>query len=525
MKKSYLSLALLLTLVLCVFAFASCGKEKTDATTALDATAALTTAAGTTAQATTAEATTAAPTRCAHVPAAEPTVTEPATCTDDGTQAYFCSVCHEMIPGTTETIPAKGHTPETDYTVDADATCSADGSKSIHCAVCHEIIPGTAVKIDADPAKHVVTTWTSVKEPHLLDQNGHRSGVCSLCSSPVEEDLVWEPTIFNSKTYDYVSNGDPNYGTGSFYVSKNVTELLEEGQHYYPTEEHPEGHDLWFEYSILWNETLANYDGRLWDPVAKKFDENQESVIALVSFRKQEGDQGSFKDLYRLYTNDNKSTTCPYAGHLSFETYRPGMEPADSCVYDLGAGQTYKGVLDETVTADSFASIGEYGWHRIGFRFHQEALVEHERKYPKYNANRADGEIVQNGWSELYIDGVCVWKVETSMQGYWDTAKREWAERYDGIRMNAISLFNANNDTTDPDKAVYLDNPKLIVEIKLQNVKDCANPVIFVYDDVIWTCGDGFVRNVEPDPSPVAQTLRIADGVTVPATVYFKLAD
>ncbi|MBP5349511.1 MAG: hypothetical protein J6Z13_04070, partial [Clostridia bacterium] len=382
MKKTYLSLALLLTLVLCVFAFASCGKEKTDATTALDTTAAGTTAAGTTAQATTAEATTAAPTQCAHVPDAEPTVTEPATCIDDGTQAYFCSVCHEMIPGTTETIPAKGHTPETDYTVDADATCGADGSKSIHCAVCHEIIPGTAVKIDADPTKHVVTTWTSVKEPHLLDQNGHRSGVCSLCSSPVEEDLVWEPEIFNSKTYEYASNGDPNYGTGSFYVSKNVTELLEEGQHYYPTEEHPEGYDLWFEYSLLWNETLANYDGRLWDPVQKKFDENQESVIALVSFRKQEGDQGSYKDLYRLYTNDNKSTTCPYAGHLSFETYRPGMEPADSCVYDLGAGQTYKGVLDETVTAASFPSIGEYGWHRIGFRFHQEALVEHEQKYP-----------------------------------------------------------------------------------------------------------------------------------------------
>ena len=111
------------------------------------------------------------------------------------------------------------------------------------------------------------------------------------------------------------------------------------------------------------------------------------------------------------------------------------------------------------------------------------------------------------------------------MQGYWDAAKREWAERYDGIRMNAISLFNANNDTTDPNKAVYLDNPKLIVEIKLQNVKDCANPVIFVYDDVNWTCGTGFVRNVEPEPSPVAQTLQIADGITVPATVYFKLAD
>ena len=524
MKKTNLFLAILLCLVLCVFAFASCGKKDGDATTAPDATAPGTTAAGTTAAATTAEATTAAPTEHVHVREDNYTVVTPATCTDPGSQAYFCSVCHETIPGTSVPIPATGHTPETEYTVDRAETCSADGSKSYHCSVCHKIIDGTSVAIPSDPSKHVVTDWIE-KTPHLLDRDGHRSGTCSLCSTPVEEEIVWAPEIFNSKTYEYASNGDPNYGTGSFYVSKNVDEVRGEGQHYYPTEERPEGNDLWFEYSLLWNETLANYDGRLWDPVAKKFDENQESVIALVSFRKQGGDQGTFKDLYRLYTNDDKSVTCPYAGRFSFETYRPGMDPADSCVYDLGAGQTYKGALDETVTAASFPSIGEYGWHRIGFRFHMEALVEHERKYPKYNANRADGESVQNAWSELYIDGVRVWKVETSMQGYWDTVKREWAERYDGIRMNGISLFNANNDANDTDKAVYLDNTNLIVEVKLQNVKDCVNPVIFVYDDVQWTCGDGFVRNVEPDPAPVAETLEIADGVTVPATVYFKLAD
>ena len=525
MKKTYASLALILVLVLCVFAFASCSK-KTDEATAADTTVADTTA-GTTAQETTAADTTAAPTECAHVPESEPTVLDAATCTLPGSQAYYCSVCHQMIPGTTAQIPAKGHTPDAEYTIDVAETCGAAGSKSYHCSVCDAIIDGTSVEIPADATKHVVETWT-VKQPHLLDQDGHKSGVCTLCSTPVEEDIAWAPEIFNSKTYDYVSNGDPNYGTGSFYISRLVDESRAEEQHFYPTEEQPLGNDLWFEYSILWNETLANYDGRLWDPVQKKFDENQESVIALVSFRKKGGDQGTFKDLYRLYAVDNKSTTCPYAGHFSFETYRPGMEPADSCVYDLGAGQTYKGVLDETVTAASFPSIGEYGWHRIGFRFHMEALVEHVQKYPKYNANRADGEIVHNGWSELYVDGVLVWKVETSMQGYWDDsnpAKGEWAGRYDGLRMNGISLFNANNDTTDTEKAVYMDNTNLIVEVKLQNVKDCANPVIFVYDDVICTCGDGFVRNVEPNPSPVAETLQIADGVTVPATVYFKLAD
>ena len=47
MKKTNLFLAILLCLVLCVFAFASCGKKDGDATTAPDATAAGTTAAAT----------------------------------------------------------------------------------------------------------------------------------------------------------------------------------------------------------------------------------------------------------------------------------------------------------------------------------------------------------------------------------------------------------------------------------------------------------------------------------------------
>ena len=507
MKKLYLSLVLILCLALCVFSFASCKKDN-DETTATDT------------EPVTTDSTTAAPTEHVHVAEDEYTMLTPPSCTEPGSQAYYCAVCRELIPGTTVDIPATGHVPATEYTVDREETCSAAGSKSYHCTVCQEIVEETVVPIPADPAKHVVE-WT-VKEPHLLDKNGHRSGTCSLCNTPLEEDFAWEPTIFNSKTAEKVSNGDPNFGTGSYYLSKEVQEILG-GKHFYPTDDNPDGYDLWFEYSLLWNETLANYDGRLYDPVAKKFDDDQQSVIALVSFRKKNGDQGTFKDLYRLYTRDNASVDCPYAGSFNFMTYRPGMEPADSCVYDLGAGQPYKGYLDDPVTAASFPTIGEYGWHRIGFRFHQETLVDHVQKYQKANSTRADSDIVQNGWSELYIDGVRVWKVETSMQGTW--SNNEWAERWHGLRINCISLYDAKNDPDDPEKIVYSDNKNLIVEMKLQNVFTCANAVIVVTDDAHWTCGTGFVRNVEPDPSPVADTLQIADGVTVPATVYFKLAD
>ena len=201
MKKLYLSLVLILCLALCVFSFASCKKDN-DETTAAD----------------TESVTTAAPTEHVHVAEDEYTMLTPPSCTEPGSQAYYCAVCRELIPGTTVDIPATGHVPATEYTVDREETCSAAGSKSYHCTVCQKIVEETVVPIPSDPDKHVVE-WT-VKEPHLLDKNGHRSGTCSLCNTPLEEDFAWEPTIFNSKTAEKVSNGDPNFGTGSYYLSK-----------------------------------------------------------------------------------------------------------------------------------------------------------------------------------------------------------------------------------------------------------------------------------------------------------------
>ena len=510
MKKLYLSLALILCLALCVFSFASCKKDN-DETTATD-----------TEPVTTAEATTAAPTEHVHVAEDEYTTLTPPSCTEPGSKAYYCTVCRELIPGTTVDIPATGHVPATEYTVDLEETCTTAGSKSYHCTVCQKIVESTVVPIPSDPDKHVVE-WT-VKEPHLLDQNGHKSGECSLCHTPLEEDIAWEPTIFNSKTAEKVSNGDPNFGTGSYYLSKEVQEILGD-KHFYPTDDNPDGYDLWFEYSLLWNETLANYDGRLYDPVKRKFDDDQQSVIALISFRKKNGDQGTFKDLYRIYTRDNASVDCPYAGSINMTTFRPLLDPAYSCVYDLGAGKPfYKATLDDPVTAASFPALGGYGWHRIGFRFHQEVVIDNEHPYQKLTASNRSAAI-PSAYSELYIDGVLVWKVETSMQGNWDDANGEWAERNHGLRINGLSLYNYKVDASDPTQLAYSDNTALIVEMKLQNVFDCANAVIVVTDDAHWTCGTGFVRNVEPDPSPVATNIEIADGVTVPGTVYFKLAD
>ena len=128
-------------------------------------------------------------------------------------------------------------------------------------------------------------------------------------------------------------------------------------------------------------------------------------------------------------------------------------------------------------------------------------------------------------YSELYIDGVLIWKVETSMQGNWDDEKSEWVERDHGLRINGLSLYNMSVDPNDPTKLLFSDNDNLIVEMKMQNILTSEQAVYVVYDDVHLTCGDGFVLNVVPDAAPTVTNITLDEGVVVPGTVYFKPAD
>lgn len=522
MKKFAFSIALTLCLVLALFAFASCGgKTKTPA----DTTAAATTTAATTAGGNGDHV---------HVWDEDYTTDVTATCSREGVESIYCSICREIKPGSTRSVPMLDHTPATTYTVDAPETCSANGSKSIHCTVCGASIDGTAVPIPSDSTKHVVNDWDMTNAPTIFNRNGSRSGTCSLCSSPVNENLTWTPVVVNSsetpeKTDPY---DDPNYGKGSFYISMSAEDARGD-KHFYPNEVDAEGNDLWFEYSILWNPTLANYDGKMLTPNGKKYDDNRASIISLISFRKDKkngGDGGTYKDFYRLSVKNGASVDCPYAGGIDLGVYRPRLEPAYTCVQDLGGGKPYyKGSLDDVVTEASFPTIGEYGWHRIGFRFHQDTVLDEEHPYP-YLSSSSKNAAIQSGYSELYIDGVLIWRVETNMQGTWDPTARsgagEWADRYDGLRINGISLYETTVITDgDVSNLKFSDNRNLIVEMKIQDFFTSTETAIVAYDDVHLTCGNGFVLNVVPNESPVAENITLAEGVTVPGTVHFKLAD
>ena len=563
MKK----LALFLSLILCLallFAFASCGK-KTPAATTGEETQATPTGAATTAATTAADTTGTEPTAHVHVPNEEYTIdtpatcTEPgskskhcadcgeaiestveaipatghtpateftvdtqATCTEPGSKSKHCTVCSAIIESTVEAIPATGHTPATEYTVDVAATCSTTGSKSYHCTVCNAIIENTSVDIPIDPDAHVAE-WADEKIPTLLDESGYRDGECSLCHAPLHEDLTWEPEIFCSSD----PKGDYyDAETGNFTVSKTIKEIRGD-KHFFPTsEENPLGNDLWFEYSLLWTESLAN-------TAVARVNVAQFNDCELFGFYTRDdaalNEFGGHFDMNKTFVYGSKTMDAAFKEDAEWSSYL--ASPWDCVLLPrTGDAPTYKGSLDPEATAASYPAIGNYGWHRIGFRFHAEAVASTEEN-PNIAATKDGLKAYYTGYSELYIDGVRVWQVETSLRGYWNAEENKWSGQSYALIPNRASTFFANGKgTTDGEfegaiefeGVQYVDLDKVRVNMTIANIAGATGDVYIVIDDPQWTCGEGFVRNVEPVADPAAKDFTLADGVTVPGAIYFQ---
>ena len=426
MKKLTVTLALVLSLVLCVFAFASCGKKNADATTAAGTTPAGTAAAQTTAGTTAAE-TTAAPTQptCQHVPEDMWRVTTPATCSSLGVEKLYCKECGEEL----EERP-----------------------------------------IELDPDAHKVDEWTVTEAANMLNPTGSRTGVCTLCQNDVVEDILWEgPTI---KAFDAFSE---RYG-----MAEVKLEDVRGDDHFYPTEVNPDGKDLYVEFSILWNETVLNFDASK-DPymVGRFYDGKPFYYLSPVpGMGYSDADfSGAFEWMGNFGTtiSDSEVTT-----------------PATMC----GANPNYS---DYPNIAGTDEAHPEYGWHRFGIRYHLELLDG------KTGADLKD----YVGIVTAYVDGTAIFKMSTGN---------------DGMQNWESMLFKAESDGEGG--VVYSDAGDIVVPFIMNKSNTKADTVAYLaFSDVYVTCGTDFVMKVEKVASPEAETLEVAEGVEIPAPVYFKLAD
>ena len=483
MKRLTTALILILCLVLLAFSFASCDKKKKGAaTTAKEA----------------------GKTECAHVWGDYVVDLDP-SCSEPGIQSKYCTKCGAQDPTSIAEIPTIEHTPADTYKTDKEPTCIEVGYESIHCTVCGQIIAETVRTLDVDPTNHDVKEWTVTVEP-TLDTVGERQGTCTLCKQ-----LQTEPyalPIYNSKAVE------GPYASGSSIVfSTTAGEISGESKTFHPSSASPSGNDLWIEYSFLWNDTLQNWN-------------QSKSEMSLAAFK---NDKGAYRHFYYVYTRDNQSGDCPFLGHFDYSTYMGGYADSDAhlCAYDLtsegnGIGRYNAGwdYYHGGVTRASSPYIYDAesqtvgGWHRIGVRFHQEA-----------SNDPAKGGIVYTGYSELYVDGVKVWKVEVDMQGYWKDGEWKQLKGYGGkgtadLKSNDLLLWYAKTELDESDVAeewteynglYYKDHDDLIVYGSLADFSKSTTAAYASFYDMIFTCGDGFVRDVSPVATPAERTITLDD--------------
>ena len=309
---------------------------------------------------------------------------------------------------------------------------------------------------------------------------GTLSGHCDGCNLDLSlSDVKRDPVIYDSK-----NPGGPFSATPAFRVTKNLSEIRGDG-HFYPTQEHPEGQDLFFEYSFLWNETLANWD-------------YSKALAEMKVFSLRNNSTDKYRDFYYLYTRNRyepfwTSDDCPHAGHFDFSTFSPNS--AAAVVYGPNAGydSPVKRGSSPYVYDSVLATAG--GWHRIGVRFHQEAAND-------------GGSVVYSGWSELYLDGVKVWKVQTNMQGNSEKSLKE----------NGLLLFTAKAVLGT---LIYQDNDDVSVQMRFDSVTLSTEPVYIAVGDVAWSCGDSFENDVQKEPHPAAATLKLDEDLTVDAPFFY----
>ena len=279
-----------------------------------------------------------------------------------------------------------------------------------------------------------------------------------------EPDIDFDVYTYNPADLDsYTYNSDK----GMLLITKTLPDILGEGNHFYPTEENPEGLDLYFEMAILYNETMANYA--------------KDAFLLTLNYQ-----GGNGNNMFYLYTKNNApSAWCKFSGGFDY-----GCGKGDNPILVGPAGT-------EGGTIDTYPNLGEYGWHKIGVRVHQEAALSGDN-------------VVYSGASYLYIDGALVWKVNLNM---------------DKVQTNKNLLFTATNNAG---VLTYADNPnanKVRMQLRGEGINDSQAPFYFVFGDVSWKAIDpDWTPDIEPVADPAPAVYKLNDSITVPAAVYFQKA-
>ncbi len=156
------------------------------------------------------------------------TVAPAATCTTDGKQTGYCSVCKQTV---TEVIPATGHkvTSELAWKVKTEATCTKDGVQAATCSVCGKEATRAIPKTGHKEVVKAGTPATCTK-PGLTDGKW-----CEYCGEdiakqeviPVAEHTYGEWTVIKAATCAAVGTKEATCTV----CKKKTTESIERTAH------------------------------------------------------------------------------------------------------------------------------------------------------------------------------------------------------------------------------------------------------------------------------------------------------
>ena len=290
-----------------------------------------------------------------------------------------------------------------------------------------------------------------------LFTEGAENKCCEICGKVLETDLPIDKTtatVIDGKNYG--SNKAPN-------ATANIGDALGD-KTFQP------GNDLYLEYSILWNDTMANASGSGIGFGHISLDED-------ITREKVDGKSRYVHEFSWLYYKAD-ATWCPFVGGFEFSG-------AKSFVY----GPVWQ---KNNNNADDFVIIdGLDGWHRIGIKYSQ-------------NYYENNGEFTYDVTATVYLDGV---KVSEQIL--------DWGAQFYSVEVDDEGklVYVQNEDVADYYAVFYrVGSPNL----------SKGEHGYFVFADMYLTVGDGFVLDASPVENPEDKEITI-NGEDFSAKEYFTV--
>lgn len=294
---------------------------------------------------------------------------------------------------------------------------------------------------------------------------GKRVGYCENCEKIV--------TLTEDMTEAEVKKYTVHSGSEDDYYRLNIKNDVLKGDHFYPTEDAPEGKSLFVEFSILWNETLVNAYKNATLQSAKGY--------LLLGSIEDESAKKTDRPFWMALSDNNAGLWCKYAG---------GFEP-DSVdkIYELLYGPSPSASGGE----DDFVNIGDFGWHRIGIEYRQTHIWN------------SVGDAVYTVYADLYIDGVLV-------------------SSYDYILTDSTYYLYTVKKVNGEDVYKDISDNKYISVYRLETPETVSGTAYLPIADVYVTVGNDFVLDVEPVGATYYNPTFAADSnVMLDATAHYKL--